>query len=67
MPKPNLNASTVHAFLKQRWPEASDFHQLTEGLASQVFGCKRGADTYVMRVGRHAYGFEKDAFVSRTF
>jgi hygromycin-B 4-O-kinase len=67
MPKPTLNASTVHDFLKQRWPRVSGFHQLTEGLASQAFGFEQGADAYVMRLGRHAYGFEKDAFVSRTF
>ena len=67
MPQPILNASTVHEFLKRRWTKVSDFHQLTEGLASQAFGFKWEADAYVMRIGRHAYGFEKDAFVSRTF
>jgi len=67
MPKPSVPVTEIQHMLRQRWGEASDFHMLTEGLASQAFGFRSGAAEYVVRVNEAAETFQKDAFVARKF
>jgi len=50
MPKPSVPAPVLQNMLRHHWGEIDDFHQLTEGLASQAFGFRAGDTEYVVRV-----------------
>ena len=67
MSKPSLSLRTVRTLLEERWGTVTDFRPFTEGLASQVFSFRQGTDDYVLRISSYLTGFQKDAFVTRTF
>jgi hygromycin-B 4-O-kinase len=65
--KSALAAAQVRAAVEARLGAVSGFAPLPEGLVSQVFGFERGGEAFVVRVGRERAGYEKDAFVARSF
>ena len=67
MTKSALPASLVREAVEARLGPVSDFEPLPEGLVSQVFAFRRGGEAFVVRVGLDRAGYEKDAFVARTF
>lgn len=67
MQKSTVSSSSVEQLLRQRLGEVTHLHQLTEGLASQAFGFRHDGSEYVIRIKSWLGGFQKDAFVSRTF
>ena len=67
MQKSSVSQPAIEQFLQQRLGVITNLHQLTEGLASQAYGFQHDDADYVIRIKRWMGGFEKDAFVSRTF
>jgi hygromycin-B 4-O-kinase len=65
--KTKLPAAEIQAAVEHRLGPVSHFEPLAEGLVSQVFGFRRGAQALVARVGPSAAGFHKDAFAWRAF
>jgi hygromycin-B 4-O-kinase len=66
MTKSALPASLIRDAVEARLGPVSDFEPLPEGLVSQVFAFRCGAEALVVRVGPDHAGYEKDAFVART-
>jgi hygromycin-B 4-O-kinase len=67
MSKSALPASLIREAVEARVGPVADFEPLPEGLVSQVFAFRRGGEAFVVRVGPGGAGYEKDAFVARTF
>jgi hygromycin-B 4-O-kinase len=67
MAKPLLPDSVTLTALQERYGAVSAFARLAEGLDSEAFGFRRDDTDYVARINRSGRGFEKDAFVQRSF
>lgn len=67
MTKSALPASLIREAVEARLGPVSDLEPLPEGLVSQVYAFRRRDEALVVRVGPDRAGYEKDAFVVRTF
>jgi len=65
--KTRLSPSEIQALVEREVGPVSQLEQLAEGLASQAYGFWLGAAQYVVRVGRSADGYRKDAFAWHKF
>ncbi|HWF75704.1 MAG TPA: aminoglycoside phosphotransferase family protein [Caulobacteraceae bacterium] len=67
MTKSALAASQIRAAVEAWLGPVSDLEPLPEGLVSQVYAFRCDGEAFVARIGPDRAGYEKDAFVARTF
>lgn len=67
MPESPVTPESVEQFLRSTWGEVTHLQPLPGGLAAQAYRFDHAGAPYILRLKSWRGGFEKDAFVSRTF